>query len=570
MISLVVRQIKRITQITLNTLPLQLSYFLAKIFGANMPLSLQLYSLTLEQKQSIHTKSITSKKNKPKILIAPIFGFAQATLAAESTFARALTEVGASVDFLACGQSLRHCMWDSLGHLSSANPTISEKIARKVRCIECTASINAISKAAVNKNALVLDRNAILPVKLIENNLEFISSQEDEHAKSSSLRKLLVGEISDSDRDRMVYRNFRQSHEEYKLMLARIFDNESPDRVIMTHGIYLEHGPLIDICNQRSIPVYVYNFQYRKKTICIVKGDTYHRILQGIEKSVWDHHLANEQKSKLMGYINSKITGGQDIVNYHPNAQTSEEKIIKELGLEIDKPVISFFTNVTWDANIYYSSNIYSDMLESIFHAIEYFLTDDSKQLLIRVHPAESKGGFSTEIKLGDMIKEKFPELPKNIKIISSESDISSYSLANLSDLNIVYASNIGTELCSLGHRVMVVGEAYCRNRGFTIDPSSQNHVWDELSRVERGSKISAANHELAQKFAYFWFFRGMIDFDFFDYSISDNSQAYFSEEIVKLTDSSGKIKDPNLSEIVSAIVDGRDFDYQKFNIGAN
>jgi len=57
-----------------------------------------------------------------------------------------------------------------------------------------------------------------------------------------------------------------------------------------------------------------------------------------------------------------------------------------------------------------------------------------------------------------------------------------------------------------------------------------------------------------------------MIDFDFFDYSISKNSLAHFNEEIIGLTNDSGEIKDANLSEIVSAIIDGRDFDYQKFN----
>ena len=141
-----------------------------------------------------------------------------------------------------------------------------------------------------------------------------------------------------------------------------------------------------------------------------------------------------------------------------------------------------------------------------------------------------------------------------------------SYTLADLSDLNIIYASNIGIELCALGHRVMVLGEAYCRNRGFTIDSKSQEAVWCKLSKVIKGAKVSKADHELAEKFAYFWFFKAMIHFDFFDYSISNNLLAHFKEEIIRLTNDSGKIKDANLSEIVSAIIDGRNFDYQKFN----
>ena len=453
-----------------------------------------------------------------------------------------------------------------MDYLSTTKPKFSERFKRKVKCLKCANSINPISKGAIYKKALSLDRRVLSSKKTNDKNLDIIATTEDEHATSSSLRKLLVSRISDASNGQAVLENFHRSHEDYKKMLASLFDKELPDRVIMTHGIYLEHGPLIDIFKERSVPVYVYNFQYRKKTICIVNGDTYHRILQGIERKIWDHPLSLGQKCKLLEYVNSKITGSQDIVNYHPNANTSEEKIINALGIEIDKPVVSFFTNVTWDANIYYSSNIYSDMLEAIFHTIEYFLVDASKKLVIRVHPAESKSGFFTAIKLKDLIEGKIPNLPNNIKIISSESDIGSYALANLSDLNIVYASNIGTELCSLGHKVMVIGEAYCRNRGFTIDPSPKNDVWDELSKAKKGAKVSLVNHELAERFAYFWFFKGMIDFNFFDYSISNNSPAHFNDAIINLTNESGEIKDANLSEIVSAIVDGRDFDYQKFN----
>ncbi|MBN4053915.1 hypothetical protein JYT97_03415 [Haliea sp. AH-315-K21] len=535
-----------------------------------MPLSVQLYKLSKGQPRPGHAEISASNKLKPKILIAPIFGFSQATLAAESTFARALLAVGASVEFLSCGRGLNHCMWDSLGHLSTTKPNLSEKLARKVRCLECTTSVDAISKAAVNKKALVLDRSTITPIKLINKNSDLIAKASDEHATSSSLRKLLVGELTDSPKDQVVYRNFHRAHEEYKDMLASLFDNELPDRVIMTHGIYLEHGPLIDICHERSIPVYVYGFSYREKTISIVKGDTYHRALLNISRDRWDYPLSSVQKAQLLEYIGSKVSGGRDMVNYHPNPKTSKAGIVDELALDLEKPVISFFTNVTWDANIFYSSNIYEGMLEAIFHTIDYFLIDSSKQLIVRVHPAETKGGFSTKVRLKDMIEERYPSLPGHIKLIGSESDIGSYSLADLSDLNVIYASNIGTELCALGHKVMVLGEAYCRNRGFTIDPVSQDDVWQELSKVLKGEKASQADHELGEKFAYFWFFKAMIDFDFFDYSISNNSLAYFSEDIISLTNDSGEIENANLSEIVSAIVNGRDFDYQKFNSELN
>lgn len=562
MILFFVRQWWRAVRIVLNVLPLPAAYFLSVCLRLEMPLSVQLYKLSKGEPRTSESEVRSYDEVPLKILIAPIFGFSQATLAAESTLARALTEVGASVEFVSCGKGLSHCMWDSVGHLSTTKPGLSERLKRKARCLECTTSIDAVSRAAINKKALVLDRSILSK----NEDLDIIAMTKDEHATSSSLRKLLVGEISDVSNGQVVLENFHRTHEDYKKMLASLFDRELPDRVIMTHGIYLEHGPLLDICRERSIPVYVYTFLYRKKTISIVKGDTYHRALLNIPKDRWDHALSKSQRDELKSYVGSKISGGRDMVNYHPNPKTDKVAITDELGIDTRKPVISFFTNVTWDANIFYSSNIYDGMLAAIFHVIDYFLTDISRQLIIRVHPAESKGGFDTKLKLKDMIEERYPDLPSHINIISSESDVGSYALADLSDLNIIYASNIGTELCALGHKVMVLGEAYCRNRGFTIDPKTQDDVWSELSKVVKGDKVSKVDHELGKKFAYFWFFRAMIDFDFFDYSISKNSLAYFNEKINGLTNATGEIKDANLSEIVSAIKDGRDFDYQKFN----
>jgi hypothetical protein len=563
MILFFVKQWKRVVRIMLNTLPLPVSYCLSVCLRLEMPLSVQLYQLSKGEPHTSKSEVRSSDEVPLKILIAPVFGFSQATLAAESTFARALTASGASVEFVSCGKALNHCMWDSVGHLSTTNPGFSERLQRKARCLECTTSIDAVSRAAINKKALVLDRGAIL---LKNEDLDIVAMTKDEHATSSSLRKLLVGEISDVSDGQVVLENFHRTHEDYKKMLASLFDRELPDRVIMTHGIYLEHGPLLDMCRERSIPVYVYTFLYRKKTISIVKGDTYHRALLNIPKDRWDHSLSKRQRDELESYVGSKISGGRDMVNYHPNPKTDTVAIVDDLSIDTRKPVISFFTNVTWDANIFYSSNIYDGMLGSIFHTIDYFLTDSSRQLIIRVHPAESKGGFDTKLKLKDMIEERYPDLPGHIKIIGSESDVGSYALADLSDLNIIYASNIGTELCALGHKVMVLGEAYCRDRGFTIDPDSQEDVWCELSKVVKGAKVSKADHELGERFAYFWFFKAMIDFDFFDYSIANNSLAHFNKEIIGLTNDSGKIKDANLSEIVSAIIAGRDFDYQKFN----
>ena len=553
------KKIIRIFKIILTIMPLPIGALVSKIYTGNLPLGLQLY--ILNSKYSKNKKCIKSKNIN--ILITPIWGFSESTLAVESILSIALKNKGANVEFLACGGSLKYCMWDSEEYLSG-NVNLYRKIRRKVRCLECTAIISSNSKAALGKETVKLIDYKFKP------NMHTDKKPYDlnhEHSKSSTIRKLLVGELSDSTKGEIVYQNFYSSYVNYRAKLLKVFEHKRPDRIIMTHGIYLEHGTIIDLCNDYSIPVYVYGLQYRKSTISIVKGDTYHRALQGMDRELWDVHISDSKKRKLFGYIGSKLSGGRDVVNYHPNPIISKKDIISTLDLDIEKPITTLFTNVLWDANIYYSSNIFKGMLDAIYHVILYFYTDNDRQLIVRIHPAESKGGFSTNLTLQSVIKEKFPDLPNNIKIVAPESDISSYVLAEISNLNIIYASNIGTELCALGHKVMALGEAYCRGRGFTIDPASQDQVWEILKTVDKDMKPSDADKELAIRFAYFWFFKLMIDFDFFDYSVELTREITLKSGKLDLLLGTGKVVNENLTEITNAIIEGRDFKFNRFNM---
>ena len=54
---------------------------------------------------------------------------------------------------------------------------------------------------------------------------------------------------------------------------------------------------------------------------------------------------------------------------------------------------------------------------------------------------------MESEKSMHDFIKEKYPDLSKNLKIIPSETTISPYSLFPFIDVGIVYVGTIGLEL---------------------------------------------------------------------------------------------------------------------------
>jgi len=335
-----------------------------------------------------------------------------------------------------------------------------------------------------------------------------------EHAKSTALRVLLRGTLEDNLYCKAVYRRFLVAAILYIETLERAFDDFRPDSILAVHGIYLEHGVLRDLAKRDGIEIVVWGIPYRQGTLIAAVNDTYHRQYMEESNEIWSELKLSENQIKMVqDYVGSKISGGRDIVNYHPNPILDKNKILNSLEFDSKKPLVSIFTNVLWDAQIFYSSNIFDSLLDWINETIAYYIRNPHIQLAVRIHPAESKGGFSTKQPLAEEIRKVFPLLPNNIKIIEPQSDISSIILSDASDLSVVYGSNIALEIALRPNPLVIAGEAYLKGKGFSIDPSSKQDYFKILgdpTSVMANTKDQVAS---AQRYAYHYYFKRMFSF---------------------------------------------------------
>jgi hypothetical protein len=110
-------------------------------------------------------------------------------------------------------------------------------------------------------------------------------------------------------------------------------------------------------------------------------------------------------------------------------------------------------------------------------------------------------------------VRQRFPTLPTNVRLIPPESDLSSYTLAEISQAALIYGTKMGLEIALRGIPVVVAGETLSRNKGFTYDISSAAEYFELLSRIETLPRNSPEMIERARRYAYYLFFRRMIDF---------------------------------------------------------
>ena len=96
---------------------------------------------------------------------------------------------------------------------------------------------------------------------------------------------------------------------------------------------------------------------------------------------------------------------------------------------------------------------------------------------------------------------------------------MNTYELAKKSDVIIVYSSKIAIELASMGMPILVVGEAWIKNKNITFDIQSEKEFLNYLnSNINYLKKIAKSRKNKALKFAYYYFFLKMYKFRNIEY----------------------------------------------------
>ena len=159
-----------------------------------------------------------------------------------------------------------------------------------------------------------------------------------------------------------------------------------------------------------------------------------------------------------------------------------------------------------WDAQLHYRANAFKNMLDWVLATIEYFKKRPNLQLLIRIHPAEIRGGIVSRQPIEKEIRNAFPDLPSNIFIIPAESQVSTYAAMSQCNACIIYGTKTGVELSSMGIPVIVAGEAWIRNKGITIDASSPGEYFKILDQLPLKDRLDEITRKKARMYAYHFF----------------------------------------------------------------
>jgi hypothetical protein len=125
----------------------------------------------------------------------------------------------------------------------------------------------------------------------------------------------------------------------------------------------------------------------------------------------------------------------------------------------------------------------------------------------------------------------------------------------------LVHSTKAAIEAAYFGKRVIVAGEAWIRNKGFTLDPKNKCQYLEYLSGEIK--ELNKDEVELAKSFAYYFFFKRMIKIP--EINITTKNSFYLDFKKNPLNKPS-----KNLSAIIDKIIENEEcvvenFDHEDF-----
>lgn len=504
----------------------------------------------------------------PRVLLATSMGAFQAGALLESTLAVALTLRGAKIDVLLDDAYLPACQITTINVGSLEQMLGSETLPF---CTACHASgqkmfeplglpIYGYSQLVTREQETEAQRiSQSVPYGEIEN-FRLDDMAVGEHALAGALRYFARGDLHNELAGESILRLYLKSALLSVYVIRGLLNKNKYDVACFNHGIYTPQGLIGEVCRQQGVRVVNWNPAYRKHSFVFSHNDSYHHTM--ITESVnrwedlpWSPHL----EAALMEYLESRKTGSQDWIWFHEKPEEKIAHISQEIGVDFSKPIIGALTSVMWDAKLHYRSNAFSNMLDWVKYTIEYFAERPDLQLLIRVHPAEVRGTLPSRQPMMDEIKRLFPVLPPNVFVIRPESQVSTYAIIEQCDTVIIYNTKTGIEASSVGIPVIVAGEAWIRNKGFTSDASSPEAYRQLLNRLPLSKRMSPEQLQRARKYAFHFFFRRMIPLPFI--RPVEPKAAKMQLDIKHVNElAPGKVK--GLDVICDGILTGSEFEY--------
>ena len=238
-----------------------------------------------------------------------------------------------------------------------------------------------------------------------------------------------------------------------------------------------------------------------------------------LARNAWDiikaHSLDVSQKEKVRNFMASYST----TISQGSNAALEELRQKATKGSQ--KKIALLFGQVATDAAIVMDSYIYPDILDFMEDAAQIMKEyQEEYQLVIRLHPKEAYGNNHHGVPFDNMtlkrLQERGIDQLDHVTIFHSK-EVNTYQLMELAELGLVINSQTGLEFLSQYKPLVVLGDAFYANKGFTHDVSCQEAFPLIVKKVIENPALSDHQKSAIDQFLYYMIFEYLYPKDLLD-----------------------------------------------------
>jgi hypothetical protein len=181
--------------------------------------------------------------------------------------------------------------------------------------------------------------------------------------------------------------------------------------------------------------------------------------------------------------------------------------LTQRFQLDPSKPTAVVFSQVLWDANLFYGDDLFEDAGEWFVETVRAACANPALNWLIKLHPANvwkrKYENIKQEYAEQKLIRDRVGVLPSHVKVIDADDNISTLSLFESVDYGVTMRGTAGMEIVCFGRQCLTAGTGRYSGLGFTLDSSIREEYLQRLSTLHMQAAMSASEIQRAKWHAY-------------------------------------------------------------------
>ena len=288
-----------------------------------------------------------------------------------------------------------------------------------------------------------------------------------------------------------------------------------PSTVVVVDRGYSPEGPLFEACLQRGIAPISFNAAHRDNTLMLKRyggsNATVHP--SSLSDKSWAHIRSMPWGAAEWGHLSGELeqcyTSGQwygEVGTQFNTRPIDRTQLLARLSLDPAKRTVLLFPHIFWDATFFWGEDVFRDYEDWFRETVRTAWSTDSVNWIVKVHPAnlvKNQRDGVTEMSSEEQVLAEFGTVPRHVKVLPADTDISTLSLFRIGDICLTVRGTVGIEAAAFGLLVITAGTGRYDGLGFTLDPRTQPDYHATLARLATLPMPTDEQVELARRFAY-------------------------------------------------------------------